>query len=350
MNWGILGTGAIAAQFAEALARVPGARLTAVGSRDPARARAFGAPRGAGLVAADAADLARFAEVDVVYVATPNHRHEADALAVIAAGKPVLVEKPLATDAEAARRVAEAARARGVFAMEGLWSLCLPAYREAFDRIARGEIGALRGMSGSFCVPVAHDPASRFWDPAQGGGALLDRGIYLVALALALFDDPRPVWAAARRAPSGVDAATDFVLADARGRHAVLSVALDAYGPNEVALSGAAGRCVFLEPITNPPGYWLRARAPLVPAPVAAAPGRKARLVAVLRRQGALRRLGRGLMRGARWPAGGLEHEIAEVERCLRARLTESPLVPLDRSVRALEILDEIAALAGSGS
>ncbi len=55
-------------------------------------------------------------------------------------------------------------------------------------------------------------------------------------------------------------------------------------------------------------------------------------------------------MRGARWPAGGLEHEITEVERCLRARLTESPLVPLDRSVRALEILDEIAALAGSGS
>ncbi len=221
MNWGILGTGAIAAQFAEALARVPGARLTAVGSRDPARARAFGAPRGAGLVAADAADLARFAEVDVVYVATPNHRHEADALAVIAAGKSVLVEKPLATDAGAAR-------ARGVFAMEGLWSLCLPAYREAFDRIARGEIGAFRGMSGSFCVPVAHDPASRFWDPAQGGGALLDRGIYLVALAFALFDDPRPVWAAARRAPSGVDAAT--------------------------------GRCVFFEPITNPPGYWLRAR------------------------------------------------------------------------------------------
>jgi predicted dehydrogenase len=334
MRWGIVGTGAVARLFAGALARVPGARLAAVASRAPERAAGFGAG-----VAADAGALAASPEVDVVYVATPHHRHEADALAAIAARKPVLCEKPLAPDAAAAARIAEAARAAGVFAMEGLWSLCLPVYREAFAKIAAGAIGEVREVAGGFAVPEPYDPASRFWDPAQGGGALLDRGVYLVALALALLDDPRPVQAESVRR-GGVDASTRFVLADRAGRRASFAVSLESYGANQVAVQGTAGRCLFLEPVPCPPAYWIRAWAP------PAGPGRLAGLKAAARRQGLLRRLDRGLMRGARWRAGGLEHEIAEVERCLAAGLPESPLVPLDRSVRALALLDEIAAMA----
>jgi len=105
-------------------------------------------------------------------------------------------------------------------------------------------------------------------------------------------------------------------------------------------VQGSGGRCVFLEPPSNPPGYWIKARGPAAPAPAAAG------LAARLRRQPLLRRLERGLMRGSRWPQGGLEHEIAEVERCLATGLAESPLVPLARSVRGLGILGEVAALA----
>jgi predicted dehydrogenase len=343
MRWGIVGTGTIARLFAAALGRVPGARLAAVASRDPERARAFGAGFGAAGVAADAAALAALPEVEVVYVATPHHRHEADALAVIAAGKPVLCEKPLAPDAAAAARIADAARARGVFAMEGMWSLCLPVYREAFARIADGAIGEVREIAASFGVPEPYDPASRFWDPAQGGGALLDRGVYLVALALALLDDPRPLRADSLRAPSGVDAATAFLLEDAAGRRGVFSVSLESFGANQLVVQGTRGRCVFLEPIPCPPAYWIRA-APAAGGPEAGGGGRLAGLKDALKRQAPLRRLDRGLMRGARWLAGGLEQEIVEVERCLAEGLAESPLVPLDRSVAALGILDAVAA------
>lgn len=345
MNWGILGTGNIAADFAAALRRVPGARLGGVASRDPARAAAFARDQGGpdAPTTTDAAGLAALAGVDIVYVATPNHRHEADALAVIGAGKPVLVEKPLATNASSARRITQAAEAAGVFAMEGLWSLCQPSYREAFGRIASGGIGETREIMGSFAVPLATDPGSRFRDPAQGGGALLDRGVYLVAVALELLEDPRPVYAKARRAPSGVDEATSFVLEDARGRQALFNVAFDSYGTNEIVVQGSAGRCVFFEPVCDPPGYWLRPRAPMSARP---ATGFGAALGARLRRFGPLRRLDRGMMRGARWTGGGLGHEIAEVELCLGAGLVESPLVPLARSIRALEILDEIARLS----
>jgi predicted dehydrogenase len=339
MRWGIVGTGAIARLFADALARVPGASLAAVASRAPERAAAFGAA-----VAADAGALAALAEVDVVYVATPHHRHEADALAVIASGKPVLCEKPLATDAAGAARIAEAARARGVFAMEGLWSLCLPVYREAFAEIAAGAIGEVREVAGSFGTPEPYDPASRFWDRAQGGGALLDRGVYLVALALALLDRPRLVQADVRRAPSGVDAAAAFLLEDAAGRRGVFSASLESLAANQLVVQGSRGRCLFLEPVPCPPAYWIRGHAPAGPAGPVGGGGRLAGLKAAAKRQTLLRRLDRGLMRGARWRAGGLEAEIAEVERCLAAGLPESPLVPLDRSVAALALIDTVAA------
>jgi len=346
MNWGIVGTGTVASQFAEAIGRVPGARLTAVASREPARAGAFARLYGAAATAASAAELAALAGVDVVYVATPHHRHEADALAAIAAGKAVLCEKPLAPDAAAAGRIAAAARARGVFCMEGLWSLCQPTYREGLARIGAGAIGAVRELMGSIAVPHAFDPADRFWDPAQGGGALLDRGIYLVALALALLDDPRPIFAASTRAPTGVDAATSFLLEDRQGRRAIFSVSLESYGANELVVQGSEGRCSFLEPVSNPPAFWIKGHTPMaaVPALTYAPVGLKARL----KRQGLLRRVERSLMRGSRWAPGGLEHEIAEVERCMTARSLESPLVSLDRSIRALQILDAVAAMAAA--
>ena len=346
VRWGIVGTGTIARAFARAFARVPGATLAAVASRDPARARAFGAAFGATEVAADAAALAALASVDAVYVATPNHRHEPDALAVIAAGKPVLVEKPLGLDAAGAARIAAAARAAGVFAMEGMWSLTLPVYRDAFARIAAGEIGEVREIAASFGTPEPRDPASRFWDAAQGGGALLDRGIYLVHLALALMEDaPRVVAADVRLAESGVDAAAAFVLADAAGRRAVLSASLESLAANQVTVQGTAGRCLFLEPVPCPPASWFRHHAPR-PAE-APGGGRLAGLKSALKRRSLLRRVERGLMRGARFAPGGLEHEAAEVARCLAAGLTESPLVPLDRSIAALALLDAVRARAG---
>ena len=271
---------------------MPGARLAAVASRAPERAAGFGVG-----IAADAAALAALPGVDIVYVATPHHRHEADALAVIAGGKPVLCEKPLATDAAGAARIAAAARDAGVFAMEGMWSLCLPVYREAFAEIAAGAIGEVREVAGSFGVPEPYDPASRFWDGAQGGGALLDRGVYLVALALALLDRPRLVQADVRRAPSGVDAAASFVLADAAGRRGVFSASLDSLAANQLVIQGSAGRCLFLEPVPCPPAYWIRRHAPASPV---GGGGRLAGLKAAVKRQALLRRVDRGLMRGAR--------------------------------------------------
>ncbi|MGA2018828.1 MAG: Gfo/Idh/MocA family oxidoreductase [Opitutaceae bacterium] len=344
MKWGVIGTGRIANAFADAIALVPGASVVAVASRSTERADSFARRIGACHKFSSAAALAPHSDVDAVFVATPHHRHEPDALATIAAGKPVLCEKPLAPDSAGARRIVTAARARGVFCMEGLWSLCQPVYREAFERIGSGEIGEIRELAGSFAIPNAFDPTNRLWDPGQCGGALLDRGVYLVALALALMDDLTPVYAASVRAATGVDSSTVFILHGSRGRRAVFTVSLESCGSNDFCVQGTAGRCVFLEPVTCPNAYWLTRQKAATTANATGGLGMG--LGSLLKKLPITNRINLGLMRGARWHRGGLHHEIAEVEQCLAEGLLESRLVPLNRSIQALEILDKIAALA----
>jgi predicted dehydrogenase len=101
-----MGTGWIAERFVRALHAGTRQRVVAVASRDLDRARAFGAGRALGTYE----ELVAQGDIDVVYVATPHAAHRDCALLAIDAGKPVLVEKPLALDAAEAREIATAAR------------------------------------------------------------------------------------------------------------------------------------------------------------------------------------------------------------------------------------------------
>jgi len=141
VRWGIAAPGRIAAEFAEGLALVDDAEIVAVGSRAKERADAFGdrfdIPNRYG--AYD--DLMEDPGVEVVYVATPHAQHAEVVLRAIAGGKHVLCEKPFALNASQAARMAAAARDRGVFAMEALWSRFLPSYRVLADLLRDERIG-----------------------------------------------------------------------------------------------------------------------------------------------------------------------------------------------------------------
>src|ERR1017187_6156414 len=115
MRWGVVGPGAIATGFADAMQHVEGGVITAVASRSGERANAFGDRFGIPTRYADYAALAEDPEVDVVYVSTPHSRHEVDTLRLLAGGKNVLCEKPFALNARQARRMVAAARGRGLF-------------------------------------------------------------------------------------------------------------------------------------------------------------------------------------------------------------------------------------------
>ncbi|MBK6993441.1 MAG: Gfo/Idh/MocA family oxidoreductase [Lewinellaceae bacterium] len=156
-NWGIIGLGKIARQFADDLRLLPNARLHAVASTSQERAAAFAAEFGATHVYSRYEDIVHCPDLDVVYVATPHPFHCENTLLCLENGLPVLCEKPFAMNMAEARRMVGAARRNRVFLMEGLWTRFIPAIEQVFQMVEQGEIGELHTIKadlGSKCPSI----------------------------------------------------------------------------------------------------------------------------------------------------------------------------------------------------
>lgn len=315
IRWGILGAGPMAHGFAEGLRWVRSSRVVAVASRRRDRAEILARRARAARVHDDVDALAADPEVDVVYIATPNDRHAADTLACVSVGTAVLCEKPFTLDAAESRIVVDSARRAGVFVMEAMWMRTLPAVRGLVDLLGRGTIGEIRSVHADFSMPVPADPADRRFDPAAGGGALLDLGVYplsFVDLVLGPVDEVLDVEMAST--PTGVD---ESVLAVTRhgSALAVSTASLGSDGPGGATVGGTTGSIRLDGPICRP-----------------------TRLTVVHGGPGSPRRRTETL----RFPVMGVgyAHEAIEVVRCLRAGRTESTVMPLDASLRVMELVD----------
>jgi predicted dehydrogenase len=181
-------------------------------------------------------------DVDVVYVATPHPSHAETALLAIEAGKHVLVEKPFTLNAAEARAVVEAARARGVFCMEAMWTRFLPHVARIRELLAAGALGDIRTVIADHGQWFERDAAHRLFAPALGGGALLDLGVYPVSFASMVLGTPSRVTAVGDLAFTGVDAQTSMLLQYDGGAHAVLTTTLEAVGTTRAAIIGTEGR------------------------------------------------------------------------------------------------------------
>ncbi|WP_150307121.1 Gfo/Idh/MocA family protein [Planctomonas psychrotolerans] len=250
LRWGVLAPGGIARDWVASVAASTGQRVTAVGSRSADRARAFAADFGVERAHGTYEDLVADDDVDIVYIAAPHSEHTRLALLAIAAGKHVLVEKPLATSAAEATEIATAARGAGVFAMEAMWTRFLPQTDIVRQLIENGDLGRLGLVTADFGSVATADPAHRINDPALGGGALLDLGVYPVSFAHFALGRPERVTARGSLTPTGVDAQSALVLDAADGAQALLSTSLRARTPSAAAVYGDAGS------VAVHPSFW----------------------------------------------------------------------------------------------
>ena len=179
--------------FAGALNQSESAQLYAVAARDPQRAAGFAGKYGASKSYGSYQELLADPEVDCVYIATVNSTHASIAEMCIAAGKPLICEKPFFMSREEGERVIAAAREAGVLIMEGMWSRCIPAYHKVKQWIMNGRIGDVRLIRSAFCFPMPYTQetkSNRLFDPATGGGACLDVGVYPYEYATGIMNAP----------------------------------------------------------------------------------------------------------------------------------------------------------------
>lgn len=351
LRFGVLGTGAVARAFTRSL-RSTSLSVSAVGSRSESKARefahAFGIPHGHSSYESLIADRS----VDVVYIATPAASHKAHALQALGAGKAVLIEKPFAVTAAEAAEIVAAARASRLFCMEAMWTRFLPVTQRFLARAKSGEIGELHHFHSDFGGPVAYDASNHRFD-AFAGGAWLDRGIYGLSLAMALFGEPSSLRADAVVAPTGCDLQSHAILQFPNARTAVVSASNLAYTSNEAVIAGSAGRLRLSEPFVRSDAIRLRA-APASPAAsdeIRAPAGLKQSLKSSRFARALISMLPRERREFVSLQYNGYGYQALEVSRCIAAGLTESPTMPLDESRAIMEVSDAVrgAWLQGNG-
>ena len=222
-------------------AHVPGASVVAVASRSAERAEKFAAAHGIERAYGSYAEIMGDPDVDVLYISTPHPQHYEIVLAAIDAGKAILVEKTFAATVAGAEEMIQAARQRGVFAMEAMWTRFQPAIVAARQLVEEGAIGEVRQVQADLGVDRPYDPTDRLFDPAQGGGAMLDLGVYVVSFAQYFLGSPDRVEVVGSLAPTGVDAEAALLLGYRDGRAASLLISLRNPTPGAARLHGTGG-------------------------------------------------------------------------------------------------------------
>ena len=311
LSWGIAATGRIARTVGLVIAAHPRMRVAAVGSRDAGRAAALAADLGAPASYGSYEELVVDPAVQAVYVATPHAQHAAVVELALSAGKAVLCEKPMTAALEETERLAGLARTSGAFLMEGMWMRFNPLVRRLHDLVQDGGLGEPRALHASFGFAAEQDPAGRLWDPALGGGALLDLGVYTVDLARLLLGDPVQVTARGSLAATGVDADSTLLLTTAGGAQAVLSQSLLTRLPGTALLVGNRGWAELSPSFHAPTRLTVQVG------------GADAEVHEIHDR------------------AAGFIGELEEVERCLAEGRAESEVMPLSASTGTAAVLAE---------
>ena len=319
-RWGFVATGSIAATLADELAQVEGAVPFAVASRSVARARAFAETHGFERAYGSYDELLADTGVDVVYVATPHAQHHAVARRALEGGKPVLVEKAFTVSLAAARDLVALARSRELFCMEAMWMRFLPVMGRLRSLVADGAIGQVRSLRADLGFVREFRGDDRLWDPSQGGGALLDLGVYPVSFAQMLLGTPSSVSVAGALGRGGVDTDAGLLLGWPGGEVAQLTCSITSEVEGSAQVVGTAGRIDVTPRFHHPPRLVVHrdSREPLV---VEAAP------------------VGRGYT-----------HQLVAVAEALAAGRTESDVMPLDDTLAVMAVLDQALESLGAAA
>ncbi len=255
IRFGILGAAKIAPNALTLAARqVPEVEVTAIAARDPARAREFAKANGIPRVLATYEDLIADPDIDVIYNPLPNSLHCEWSIRALRAGKQVFCEKPIASNAAEAERMARVADETGLLLVEAFHYRYHPLADRVHELIRGGAIGKLKHAEGHFSVPIP--PTNIRFDWSLAGGATMDLGCYPLHM-IRYFSGmtPHVVRAKAEVGPPKIDVAmeTDLELAPGVTARMTCSMAADAQLGATFLARGDRGELK----VTNPVGpHW----------------------------------------------------------------------------------------------
>jgi predicted dehydrogenase len=316
VRWGIIGLGNMAEVFASALDGDKDSSIEAVASRSIDKATGFANRHGHGRAYGSYTEMLsdETLSLDVVYVATPAKYHADHIRLCLEAGKNVLCEKPITSNADELKGLMTLADKKGLFLMEGMWMKCLPTFQTAKDWLEQGKIGKLELVKVDFYKREQINPKLTIFNALEGGGVLHDFGIYAIAFATAfLGGKPEKIERVSRYSTFQIDADWQIRLEQA-GVKAFVNLSSNFGGQSKAALIGSKG-VIEWDAQFNRSNRIIRYDEF----------GKKQEDFVV------------------RYKNEGFEYEIQEVRNCIQREMKQSEKVTLTASLDAIELVDKLA-------
>lgn len=329
LGWAIAGTGGIARRFAADMRLAKRGRVVAVASVTPERAARLAAAIGPDVASGDLDAVLRDPRVGAIYLAGRNDDHCPQALRCLAAGRPVLIEKPIATTTADAERVRRAAADANVLAMEAMWMRFTPGIRRLKALVDTGAIGAVRSIEASLS----------FRNAAPQASPLLDLGVYPASLAVQLLGSPD------RIAALSADAGDAGVVLSYPNAIVSLRCGFSAEGSNILSVTGETGIIATGAPFFCPSFLTIRRSRGIGPASAEVGLPPPTRLAWLASAKSLLRPLRERriptLYRGT-----GLHYQAEHFAECVEQQIVDSPVMPLAESVEVIRIVEAADAAA----
>lgn len=317
-KWGIASAGRISHDFVTALRLLPREEhvVVAVAAKDKDRAKAFAEKHNIPVFYGSYEELAADKNVDVVYIGSLNTQHISIGQLCLDHGKHVLCEKPLCMNLKEASTLIKSAEEKKLFLMEAIWTRCFPLYDELRRILKDNVIGEPLYLNVYHGITSANAERVRKMD--LGGSTVLDLGVYTLQLAVLLFGSkPTTVKAAGHLNSDGVDESMSCILTYPGGKTACLSTHIVVNLPNNVIIIGSKGKIEIHSPFWAPTKMTVCGEEKEFPLP-------------------------QGDGDYLHVNSSGLHYQAAEVRRCLKQGLLESPKVSHADSLSIAALEDTI--------
>lgn len=317
IRFGIVGTGTIAHRFAEAIKNVSNAELVAVASRTKENAEKFGDEFNIPVRFDSYEKMAESDTIDAAYIAVPHSGHIGCSCLMMKNGKHVLCEKPMAVNSREAEEMFSCAKENDVLLMEAMWARLVPGTVEMLEIVKNGCLGDILGVEGKFCYTMDEDEMDHHvFNPENGGGSLLDVGVYGLNFASWYLGKDVEIINAQSDFYNGVDSHTCVLMKYKNGAIADISSAILLRKPNEGFVFGTKGYA-YLRRFYAPQEieiYLNDGKTRTVPVPYA---------------------------------GNGFEEQITHFSDCVINGLKESPVITHEQTLYITRQMDEIRKITG---
>lgn len=317
IRFGIVGTGTIAHRFAQAIANVNCAELVAVASRTKENAEKFGNEFNIPVRFDSYEKMAQSDLIDAAYIAVPHSGHIGCSCLMMNNGKHVICEKPMAVNTAEAEEMFNCAKKNDVMLMEAMWARLVPGTLKMLEIVNSGMLGDILGVEGKFCYTMDEDEMDHHvFNPENGGGSLLDVGVYGLNFASWYLGKDVEGIKAQSDFYNGVDSHTCALIKYKNGAIADISSAILLRKPNEGYVYGTKGYA-HLRRFYAPQEidlYFNDGRRQTISAPYA---------------------------------GNGFEEQITHFSECVARGLRQSPIVTSEQTLYITRQMDEIRKITG---